>query len=214
MIIISIITYSSASWTLTKSEKKRLDAYITKALRRIVGVRWYDYVTNASMFTPQNPQRAPMCLQAHMSSTTRHASRRYPGIRPQSSCRRTRGRARTTPLGWPSHQRHPAVPEWCRASNRWCIIMAISHSWGYVSCDTINISKQASICAHSFRSAHTRRVHRLRHPSGSGPSIDGPSQTTLRRILAPDVDVPSRHWGESAHSTQCAAISPSWTRGR
>ena len=47
--IISIITYSSASWTLTIVQKKRLDAFITKALRRIVGVRWYDYVTNASI---------------------------------------------------------------------------------------------------------------------------------------------------------------------
>ena len=50
-LIISIITYSSASWTLTKANKKRLDAFNTKALRRIVGVRWYDYVTNASMLS-------------------------------------------------------------------------------------------------------------------------------------------------------------------
>ena len=50
-LIISIITYSSASWTLTKAQKKHLDAFNTKALRRIVGVRWYDYVTNASILT-------------------------------------------------------------------------------------------------------------------------------------------------------------------
>ena len=48
-LIISIIT--SASWTLTKAQKKRLDAFNAKALRRIVGVRWYDYVTNASILT-------------------------------------------------------------------------------------------------------------------------------------------------------------------
>ena len=50
-LIISIITYSSASWTLTKAQKKRLDAFNTKDLRRIVGVRWYDYVTNASILS-------------------------------------------------------------------------------------------------------------------------------------------------------------------
>ena len=44
-LIISIITYSSASWTNTKAQKKRLDAFNTKTLRRIVGVR-HDYVTN------------------------------------------------------------------------------------------------------------------------------------------------------------------------
>ena len=43
-LIISIITYSSASCTLTKAQKKHLDAFNTKALRR-----WYDYVTNASI---------------------------------------------------------------------------------------------------------------------------------------------------------------------
>ena len=48
-LIISIITYSSASWTLTKAQKKRLDAFNTKALRRIVGVRWHDYFKNASI---------------------------------------------------------------------------------------------------------------------------------------------------------------------
>ena len=40
-LIISIITYSSASRTLTKAQKKRLDAFNSKALRRIVGVRWH-----------------------------------------------------------------------------------------------------------------------------------------------------------------------------
>ena len=55
--IISIITYSSASWTLIKAQKKRLDAFNTKTLRRIVNVRWYDYVTNASILasTGQTP---------------------------------------------------------------------------------------------------------------------------------------------------------------
>ena len=54
-LIISIITYSSASWTLTKAHMKRIEALNTKAVRRIVCVRWYDYVTNASISTaPDN----------------------------------------------------------------------------------------------------------------------------------------------------------------
>ena len=62
-LIISIITYSSASWTLTKAKKKRLDAFNTKALRRIVGVRWHDYVTNASIVicTGQSPLTTKIC---------------------------------------------------------------------------------------------------------------------------------------------------------
>ena len=58
-LIISIITYSSASWTFTKAQKKRLDAFNTKALRRIVGVRWYDYVTNASILSRTGQRGRP-----------------------------------------------------------------------------------------------------------------------------------------------------------
>ena len=61
-LIISIITYSSASWTLAKAQKKRLDAFNTKSLRRIVGVRWYDYVTNASILTRTRQQ--PLTTQS------------------------------------------------------------------------------------------------------------------------------------------------------
>ena len=56
-LIMSILTYSSASWTLTKAQKKRLDAFNTKALRRSVGGRWYEYVKNAPILsrTGQSP---------------------------------------------------------------------------------------------------------------------------------------------------------------
>ena len=49
-LIISMTTYSSAPWTLTKAQKKRIDAFYTKALRRSAGVRCY--VTNAPILTP------------------------------------------------------------------------------------------------------------------------------------------------------------------
>ena len=117
-LIISIITYSSASWTLTKAQKKRLDAFNTKALRRILGVRWYDYVTNASILirtghTPlndNNPQTTSKCLRTHLSSTTRHSSHQHSGLHPTYIMVPTK-RTSTTPLGRPNHQRYPDVPE-------------------------------------------------------------------------------------------------------
>ena len=33
-----------ASWTLSKAQQKPLDVNSTKVFRRIVGVRWYDYI--------------------------------------------------------------------------------------------------------------------------------------------------------------------------
>ena len=82
-LIISIITYSSASWTLTKAQKKCLDAFNTKALRRIVGVCWYDYVTNASILirTGQPPLTTTIHkLRQMCPNATRHPSHRHSGI--------------------------------------------------------------------------------------------------------------------------------------
>ena len=104
-LIISGITYSSASWTLTKAQMKRIEALNTKALRRIVCVRLYDYVTNASIFTRtgQPPLTTSICKLR--LSAFGHICRLHPGTQaisivaptPPSSWRRPRGRP---PVSW------------------------------------------------------------------------------------------------------------------
>ena len=99
-LIISIITYRSPYWTLTKARKKRLEAFNTKALRRIVGVRWYDYVTNASIpsRSGQPPLTTTICKLR--LSAFGHICRLQPGTQaidildytPPPSWRRPRGR--------------------------------------------------------------------------------------------------------------------------
>ena len=104
-LIISIINYSSAPWTLTKAQKKGLDAFNTKALRRIVGVRWYAYITNNSILTRtgQPPLTTTICklrLSAfgHMLSATWHPSHRHSGLHP-TFIMVPHKRTPTTPLG-------------------------------------------------------------------------------------------------------------------
>ena len=104
-LIISIITYSSASRTLTKAQKKRLDAFNTKALRRIVGVRWYDYVTNASILFRTGQPPLTTTIRKLRLGAFGHICRLQPGTQaidipastPPSSWRRPRGRP---PLRW------------------------------------------------------------------------------------------------------------------
>ena len=104
-LVISIITYSSASWTLTKAQKKRLDAFNTKAIRRIVGVRWYDYVTNAAILTRTGQPPLTTTICKIRLSAFGHICRLQPGTqaidmlasKPPSSLRRHRGRP---PLRW------------------------------------------------------------------------------------------------------------------
>ena len=104
-LIISIIAYSSASWTLTKAQKKRLDAFNTKSLRRIVGVRWYDDVTNASILSRTGQQPLTTTIRKLRLGAFGHICRLQPGTQaidilastPPSSWRRPRGRP---PLRW------------------------------------------------------------------------------------------------------------------
>ena len=79
-LIISIITYSSALWTLTKAQKKRLDAFNTKALRRILGVRWYDYVTNASILIRTGQPPLTTTIRKLRLSAFGHICRLQPGV--------------------------------------------------------------------------------------------------------------------------------------
>ena len=104
-LIISIITYSSDSWTLTKAQKKRLDVFNTKAIRRIVGVRWYDYVTNASILSRTGQPPLTTTIRKLRLSVFGHICRLQPGTQaidiltstPPSSWRRPRGHP---PLRW------------------------------------------------------------------------------------------------------------------
>ena len=104
-LIILIITYSSASWTLTKAQKKRLDAFNTKALRRIVGVPGYDYAKNASILTRTRQPPLTTTIRRLRLSAFGHICRLQPGTqaidilgsKTPSSWRRTRGRP---PLRW------------------------------------------------------------------------------------------------------------------
>jgi hypothetical protein len=47
--VLSILLYCSETWTLLKAEIDRLQAFHMRCLRRILGVRWQDHITNAEV---------------------------------------------------------------------------------------------------------------------------------------------------------------------
>ena len=109
-LIISIITYSSASWILTKAQKKRLDAFNTKSLRRIVDVRWHDYVTNASILIRTGQPSLTTTIRKLRLTAFGHICRLQPGTQaidilastPPSTWHAQEDV--TTPLGRPNRQ--------------------------------------------------------------------------------------------------------------
>ena len=53
----SVLLYGSESWKLNESAKNRLQVFINKCLRQILGIRWFDLVTTEDLLTRANEQR-------------------------------------------------------------------------------------------------------------------------------------------------------------
>ena len=45
-LVLPVLLYGSETWTLNGDLKRRLNAFGTKSLRRIMGYRWHDHVSN------------------------------------------------------------------------------------------------------------------------------------------------------------------------
>jgi hypothetical protein len=46
VLVLPVMLYGAETWTLTASLETRLNAFVTKSLRRILGYRWNDFVSN------------------------------------------------------------------------------------------------------------------------------------------------------------------------
>jgi len=48
-LVISVLLYGSETWTLLEADERRLEAFHMNCQRRILGIRWFHFVTNASV---------------------------------------------------------------------------------------------------------------------------------------------------------------------
>ena len=46
-LVQSVVLYGSETWTMRKVDSDRIQSFHMQALRRILGIRWYDKVPNA-----------------------------------------------------------------------------------------------------------------------------------------------------------------------
>jgi len=47
--VMAILLYGSKSWTLTKESSGKLQSFYTRCQQQIMGVRWFDFVSDASI---------------------------------------------------------------------------------------------------------------------------------------------------------------------
>ena len=49
LVISVLLYYGSETWTLLKADERRLEAFHMNCQRRILGIRWFHFITNASV---------------------------------------------------------------------------------------------------------------------------------------------------------------------
>ena len=85
-LVICVVTYSAASWILTKAQHLRIHAFNTKALRRILGIRWYDRVTNNDVYARTGQHPLTTTIRKRRLGAFGHICRLPPGTRASTTC--------------------------------------------------------------------------------------------------------------------------------
>ena len=55
-LVVSVLLYGAETWTLTKSDEQKIESFQMSCLRRILGIRWFDFVPNASVMSQTQQQ--------------------------------------------------------------------------------------------------------------------------------------------------------------
>ena len=109
-LVISVLLYGSETWTLLKADEQRLEAFHMNCQRRILGICWFHFVTNASVTSQTGEEglairicRRRLSIFGHLrrlpEATPAHSTLRLPvdartagkpDIRPEWKCQRGR----------------------------------------------------------------------------------------------------------------------------
>ncbi|KAI8496909.1 hypothetical protein Bbelb_255640 [Branchiostoma belcheri] len=98
--------YNSETWTLTATHELRVNAFDTRCLRRLLGIRWFDRVSNATLrdITKQPPLTSKIRLAR--LRLFGHIARAVPLLEPAALLREP------APTAW-SHPRGRPRRTWC-----------------------------------------------------------------------------------------------------
>jgi len=146
-LVISVLLYGSETWTLRKADERRLEAFHMNCQRRILGIRWFHFITNASV-TSQTGKDMASHIRRRRLSVIGHV-RWLPEATPAHYALRL---AMDTRAGYRSDNR----PEWKRRRGRPCRawMQQIEEDSG------LNVND-------AWRIAHDRKSWRtLRHVAG------------------------------------------------
>ena len=79
-LVQSILLHGSETWTLTKADTAQLQAFHMKAQRRILDIKWYDFVTNDSVQSQTKLMDLPLTIADRRHSLLGHVCRLPPDV--------------------------------------------------------------------------------------------------------------------------------------
>ena len=79
-LVQSVLLHGSETWTLTKADSARLQAFHMKAQRRILNIKWYDFVTNDSVRNHTKLTDLPHIIADRRHSLLGHVCRLPPDV--------------------------------------------------------------------------------------------------------------------------------------
>ena len=105
--MLPVLLYGSETWTLDSDLKRRIDAFGNKCLRRIMGYRWDDYVSNQRLLRETGSRPITCIVRQRQLRLYGHVARfpevdpahRVLSVRDNPVWRRPRGRPRSSWLG-------------------------------------------------------------------------------------------------------------------
>ena len=74
--IVEVLLYACETWTLTKAHWKRLESFHLRCQRRILGIKWSDFITNAEVWTRSGLPSIQSMVRRHRLSLFGHVARR------------------------------------------------------------------------------------------------------------------------------------------
>lgn len=78
--VVAILLYCAETWTLRKIDADRLQAFHMRCLRQIVGVKWYDHVTNDAVRATTGVEDIESRIRRRRLALFGHVVRLEPGV--------------------------------------------------------------------------------------------------------------------------------------
>ena len=94
--VIAGLLYAGETWTMTAADYDRLDAFDSQCLRKILGIRWQDFVTNVEVRRRTQQPLASATLEARRLSLFGHIA----CLAPSADTRMALDGALAPPRGW------------------------------------------------------------------------------------------------------------------